>query len=421
MGTSFEFLAAFGEWEERSRLDPEHMELPGELPDTEDGRLACAELLTLLTAYGEKAGNAAKNSMFPRLIDDKSCGTGMDWNAWKSWMLPTPESLRFLPDGSCLLNVDVKLQRPFFSRDDRAFYPTENVLRRHHVFRTPFLAASGLKGLLRWAWNMSGGSGEDADLLFGRAAEEDGESRQGLLYLWPVYWQGRTGMEVINPQSRTEGVGTGPVKYEVLKPGRPGNGSSDGMGSIFLLLLNEQNVVPRLLPRLVDALFWLFDCGGLSARSSVGWGQVSFSCGRVCIKGRPSQTSQKKQSDVARDGSGLDEAEAWREITGGSDVLPEYPHAVYTKARCLAVLHITTGMKLKNRQKDKKAFMEDLRRSFEAWRKGERTQVPEQPLPEQPSVPGPEEKLTWQSILQQRQSFEEKVNAMAKEMDAWRK
>ena len=93
----------------------------------------------MLTAYGEKkgeVGNVAKNGDdrarvkgFPGLVAGMECGTGRDWKAWNDWLFPaTPENMRFLPDGSCLLQVDVMLQSPFFSRDDRPFYPTENVL-----------------------------------------------------------------------------------------------------------------------------------------------------------------------------------------------------------------------------------------------------------------------------------------------------
>ncbi len=185
MAASFEFLANFEDWRQESRQQPAKMDacpFPSDR-DSFERRIAHAELLKTLTAYDETAGPARDGSSgkkkepevggFPRLVNGKQCGLA-GWNGWEDWLLPTPSILRRLPDGSCLIRLEVTLQSPFFSRDDRSFYPTENVLKRHHVFLTPCLAASGLKGLLRWAWNMSGGSPEDAVLLFGEAADAPG-------------------------------------------------------------------------------------------------------------------------------------------------------------------------------------------------------------------------------------------------------
>lgn len=424
MGTPLEFLAAFEDWEEACRRDQKRMDtLPGDLrtgSSTFESRTAHAELLKVLTAYDE-VGNIAKDGDerasiggFPGQVVDRKCGTGNDLKAWNDWLFPTtPENMRLLPDGSCLLEVGVRLQSPFFSRDDRPFYPTDNVLRRHHVFHTPCLSAAGLKGLLRWAWNMSGGSKEDEALLFGEAADGDEAlSRQGLLYLWPVFWEGETGIEVINPQNRTSGAGTKPIKYEVVKAG--------GKGSLFLLLLNRENAAPRLMGPLVEALLYLLDHGGLSAKSSAGWGQAVFTVGRLYMKGAPKQ-EELKAPQVARADSdaapALDKDAAWRALKGADGNLLPYSEKEYTKKRCMAALGLTEK-KLREKLKNREAFMQEMRQKFEEWKKAGESPAPA-PAPAPASAP--EEKADWQCKPLQRNDFENEVKKRVKEMGAWLK
>lgn len=398
MGTPLEFLAAFEDWENACRNDEKQM-------DT-----LHAELLKVLTAYDE-VGNIAKDGKKDKSSkngDDRNNIKGFeDWEEWKKLFLPTPENMRLLPDGSCLLEVGVRLQSPFFSRDDRSFYPTDNVLRRHHVFHTPCLSAAGLKGLLHWAWNMSGGSKEDEALLFGEAADGDEAlSRQGLLYLWPVFWEGETGIEVINPQNRTSGAGTVPIKYEVVKAG--------GKGSLFLLLLNRENAAPRLMGPLVEALLYLLDHGGLSAKSSAGWGQVTFHVGRLYMKGAPKQEELKAAQAARADSDAapaLDKDAAWRALKGADGNLLPYSEKEYTKKRCMAALGLTEK-KLREKLKNREAFMQEMRQKFEEWKK-----AGESPAP----TPAPEEKADWQCVSSLRNNFESEVKKRVEEMGAWLK
>lgn len=422
MGTSLEFLAAFEDWEEACRRDQKRMDtLPGDLrtgSSTFESRTAHAELLKVLTAYDE-VGNIAKDGDerastggFPGLVAGRECGTGNDLKAWKDWLFPTtPENMRLLPDGSCLLEVGVTLQSPFFSRDDRPFYPTDNVLRRHHVFHTPCLSAAGLKGLLHWAWRMSGGSKEDEALLFGEAADgDDALSRQGLLYLWPVFWQGRTDVEVINPQNRTSGAGTKPIKYEVVKAG--------GTGSLFLLLLNRENAAPRLMGPLVEALLHLLDHGGLSAKSSAGWGQAVFTVGRLYMKGAPKQEELKApQAAVAPEDPKVAAArEAWTDLTDEKGNLLPYSEKEYTKKRCMAALGLTEK-KFKDKLKNREAFMQEMRQKFEEWKKAGESPAPA-PAPAPASAP---EEIKWQYESSLRNNFESEVKKRVEEMGAWLK
>lgn len=346
MGTSFEFLAAFEEWEAQCRQkfgNMDHCPFPAD-GDSFERRTAHAELLKTLTALSRELKNAATDGTkdgvrgYPGIVQ-KSCGFGAD-DPWKDWLLPTPDALRSLPQGSCLIKVNVVLESPFFSRDDRPFYPTDNVLKRHHVFLTPYLAASGLKGLLRWAWRMSGGGDADAAELFGTAADEPGgDSRQGLLYLWPVYWNGTVGLDVINPQQRTGGAGTMPIKYEVVLR---------GSGSVCLLLVNRADAVPRLLPPLWRAFRHLVDCGGLSAKNSAGWGQVRIAGGAFAVKGlrKPEQADEK--------------AARWQGLLDDARELKPFDPKIFTKTR-LRGLGITK-YKLENDYKN------DARAAYEAIR-----------------------------------------------------
>ena len=353
MGTSFEFLAAFEEWEAQCRQNFGNMDrcpFPAD-GDSFERRTAHAELLKTLTALSGELKNAATDGTkdgvrgYPGIVQ-KSCGFGAG-DSWKDWLLPTPDALRPLPQGSCLIKVKVVLESPFFSRDDRSFYPTDNVLKRHHVFLTPYLAASGLKGLLRWAWRMSGGGDTGAAELFGTAADEPGgDSRQGLLYLWPVYWNGTVGLDVINPQHRTGGAGTMPIKYEVVLP--------KSSGSVCLLLVNRADAVPRLLPPLWRAFRHLVDCGGLSAKNSAGWGQVSIAGGAFAVKGlrKPEQAAGQAGADK--------KAARWQGLLDDAGELIPFEAAIFTKKR-LELLGITT-------QKFKKTYKGDARAAYEAIR-----------------------------------------------------
>ena len=417
MKESFEFLASFRDWEKDCCREVRVMDrCPVEGSGTSFERsMVHAQLLNVLTSYsfpnqdphkaaknGRKKNDVVEVSGFPGLVNGRECGLGD--TGWADWFFPVPEDLRLLPDGSCLLRLEVCLRQPFFSRDDRAFYPTDNVLKRHHVFLTPYLAASGIKGLLRWAWTMSGGDDEGAVLLFGDAADAPGEpSRQGLLRLWPLFWKGRVGLETINPQERHLGTGTVPVKYEVVMPG--------ATGALYLLLPNEEDAVRRLLPGLLQSLFHLLDQGGLSARSSMGWGQVMFVGGRLYIKGRPASLVASPGKEAVKTEQ-TDTAALWKELLDDKGELPPYGSGKYTKRCCMALLGLTEK-KWKIKQKDIDGLMAEMAHALDAWRAA-------QTAPEVPVV-APEVRAEWQVRSSIRHTFEENVHTFVQEMDTWLK
>ena len=371
MSTSFEFLAAFEDWECRAKSQPKTMDSVPFAAQTQQTAFTCAahaELLKVLTA-NTALDSAAKNGTpankkknveevfgFPKIANAHCKLFDRELNGeWEDWLFPSPDVLRYLPKGSALLKLDIILTSPFYSRDDRSFYPTENVLKRHHVFMTPYLAAAGLKGLLRWAWTMAGESSSDENLVFGRAndtTEED--SNQGLLHLFPLFWKkGDVGLDVINPQDRKTGTGSAPIKYEIVRPGSE--------GSIYLLLVNQNDAASRTLPALWRALSHLAQHGGLSAKGSLGWGQFCIKRTSLAIKGLLTASAREKQGE--QQSQMENKAARWDGLLENGELIAFDPN-VFTRKR-LTTLGIT-NMKLRNK------FKNDLQKAYEEIRsKGE--------------------------------------------------
>lgn len=360
MSTSYEFLAAFEDWENSVKSRPQNMDSTPFDSETQQTAFACAahaELLKVLTVHSKDLDSAAKNGTdkggvvlgFPKIANAHCKLFDRDLNGeWEDWLFPTPDVLRYLPKGSALLKLDVVLDSPYYSRDDRSFYPTDNVLKRHHVFLTPYLAASGLKGLLRWAWTMAGESFEDANLVFGRANDtSESPSNQGLLRLFPLFWKkGDTGLDVINPQNRLSGAGSQPIKYEIVRPGSE--------GTIYLLLVNKDNATSRLLPALWRAFNHLAQHGGLSAKNSAGWGQFHIRRTSLAIKGLVSASVREKQGKQQNEAA--DKAARWNGLLENGELIAFDPN-VFTKKR-LGTLGITDT-------KFKKTFKKDLQKAYE--------------------------------------------------------
>lgn len=144
--------------------------------------------------------------------------------------LAPPPELKLASDFTALpapgwigIEVDFKLETPWYSRDDRRFHVLDNPVRKDRVFGVPFMAAASWKGLLRWACRMRAGLLEHLASQGGKLAGWDepewivhllgnekgeGESFQrGALAFYPT-WFDRLGFEVINPHSRRTRAGT---------------------------------------------------------------------------------------------------------------------------------------------------------------------------------------------------------------------
>lgn len=306
MSSTFEFLSSAKEWEKKCLEDKIRVD---RLPEGFCGQAGTswtypAQLLATLKAYGKQIGldlsTIAQNGYKKDHINIKGypglvarCSTeSRDLQVWKKYSDPSPETLDGLPKGCVLLRFDVTLLSPFFSRDELSFYPIDNALKRHKVFDVPFLAASGIKGLLRWASRMRRGSLEDDDkdrFLFGTVRNNTSASGDpqngasalaGALICYPFFLSGGSlGLEAINPQDRKTGAGSVPVKYEVVQPG--------ATGTFFFLLPNlpgRCRLSSDHVSSLIDDLKFLCTQGGISAKSSTGWGALKLDHAAYCIR-----------------------------------------------------------------------------------------------------------------------------------------
>jgi len=267
-----------------------------------------ARVLSTGLAHGKEFVSTMKNGEkgYPNLI--RQAATSNLSSDWQSLFTPNPSHMELLPQGSCLLAFDLVLDTPFYSRDDLAFYPIENPLKRDWVFQAPYLNASGVKGLLRWAFRMCwGDNAPDAETyLFGQRKEEkdDDNSRQGALFCYPLFWSGKVGFEVINPHDRNTGTGKDPVKYEVVMPG--------SQATLYCMLISRSanpRDTEKALTKLKPALEFLLTDSGISAKRSAGWGtvQVKGCCGWLLT---PNGTVKSGGADGAVD-SGSD---LWADI-----------------------------------------------------------------------------------------------------------
>lgn len=368
---SFEFLASAPEWEAACQKDPNMIDdqLPFQIVPSAKWTLAGEILNTLAplterTVRGASLSSLAKDGESRRGKDGKlvrgflgivattsfsaktdTTGKQTEAALWEQFSTPTLDLLDSLPKGCLLVRLDVTLCSPWYSRDDRPFYPMENALRRDVVFNRPFLSAAGLKGLVHWANCMvrqSCQDDENAQFLFGTATdgeEENGKSVQGALYCYPVTWYGKLGLEVINAQNPKTGAGTVPIKYEVLQPG--------GTGTLYFLLANlphrTQLTVERVKPFL-DALRYLLEEGSLSAKSSAGWGRVKLSNANFAISGVGSDQTVQATKEKS-------EEEAWNVMLSSSgELLPLAGNEkVFTNKRLKALWNFSRSQ-LTNRE-----------------------------------------------------------------------
>lgn len=293
-----------------------------------------------------------------------------------AFALPDQTCLNGLPAGSCLVKLEVALLRPFTSKDDRAFYPHENPLKREWVFQTPYLAAAGVKGLLRWAWRMRFGDKqmEREHGLFGPRNEglKDGEGLAGCLLTWPLFWRGKVGLEVLNPHDRKSGAGDKPIKYEVVKP--------SASGSLWLLIVNRRLAAAKTFVReavcpLFEALDLLIAESGLSAKRSADWGTLKVTSAKTWLAGIADPPSEAAVVSPTPAAAVIDPWLAVMDDKG--DLLPFDRDDIFT-AKKIAQL---TGKSEKLVRGDKrKAAKGLLLQKFADYQKAKQAAVPPSPL-----------------------------------------
>ena len=260
------------------------------------------------------------------------------------------KTLRGLPDGSCLIKSTLELTRPFYSKDDCEFYPMDNPLKRDWVFQIPYLAASGVKGLLRWAWQAcySDQKTDKEELVFGPRSEkmDDNNARQGCLYIWPIFWKGTVKLEIINPQERETGAGSTPVRYETVQPG--------GQGELCLLLLNrkqDRDFLNKIIPDFLKCLN-IFLEGGLSAKRSADWGSVKSRSWKASIKPLQKELTTETQNEPVSKDDPVEQA--WAQVIK-DDKLKDFSDPAYTK-KVLALITGRSEKRVKKEEDRQKAF-----------------------------------------------------------------
>ncbi len=321
--TSFEFLSSFEEWEretlrQRSTPRPPDFLQEDEKIDTWSTKI---HILNTLKGY-----DGMKQKLAEALSSEVN---GIPRNHSLSWkeriFTPQLQDMTHLPKGSCLIKIQLKLQSPFYSRDDRHFYPTENALKRQWAFHVPYLAAAGIKGLLSWAYRMTIQNAEldeRGQRLFGLANDADSTSFQGCVHTYPLFWEGSVGLDIINPQNRSTGAGTVPVKYEVVQRG--------ATGDFYLLLTappaekDSRDFVVKHLPPLLDALAFLLQSGGLSAKKTADWGNVDMVAINAAMTGIDTPVSTGAGTSGAADTDAM-----WAKVEDAEGKLIPYDEKVF--------------------------------------------------------------------------------------------
>ena len=149
-----------------------------------------------------------------------------EWQSTIDVFYPRPDDLATMPDGSWLLRIDFMLAKPYTSKAEGEFRPSDcehelqNPIVRDHVTGLPMVRPTTWKGHLGFAARLAGS--DRYDRLFGAALGND-EGQAGRLHFFPTFFLDTPGREVITPLSReTRTPVRGPIGFEVLRPGSPG-------------------------------------------------------------------------------------------------------------------------------------------------------------------------------------------------------
>lgn len=196
------------------------------------------------------------------------------------------------------LDVDFRLQRPWYSKDDVYLQVLDNPVRKDPVFGAPFMAASSWKGLLRWACRMEDRLGDQLQdngnsiegrtdqewiiQLFGNSTEKVDDGARGALAFRPS-WFDKVGFELINPHSRYQDNKGGaktqpgrsrtkPIIFEVVPPG------ASGTLQLLYAPVREYPIQHEetALRKLFSAIENLLTVYGFSAKRSSGWGMAEI-------------------------------------------------------------------------------------------------------------------------------------------------
>jgi CRISPR-associated protein Cmr2 len=182
------------------------------------------------------------------------------------------------------IEVDFKLESPYYSKDDRPFYVMDNPVLKDWVFGVPYICATMWKGMLRDSFRRQEWPDNNAKVkmyrhLFGNEQKEEKCFLQGALRFFPTFFQ-ELGFEVINPHSRETKAGTMPIYYEVVPAQAP--------GVLRVLYTPERpkesisiDESVNLMKKLIDAISDLLQVYGISAKRTAGWGACNIQQWRI--------------------------------------------------------------------------------------------------------------------------------------------
>ncbi len=243
--------------------------------------LATAKLDWLKTAFFEDKDKKRWLSKWRAQLEKPS---DLWKNSWKKGreekkglaILPDPDNLStaitLLPPLSFMLHIPFSLQKPYLSKDERAFHLLDNPVRKEKVFQTPMVASTSWKGALRAAmWQL--GHDENCEItirMFGNPREND-EQQAGRLYFYPTFFD-KVCLEVINPHDRKTGIGTVPILMECVPQGTKGN--------LYVLYVPfgsvAQSEAAQDLEVLAEGIKAMLTVYGFGAKTSSGFGMADL-------------------------------------------------------------------------------------------------------------------------------------------------
>jgi CRISPR-associated protein Cmr2 len=210
---------------------------------------------------------------------------------------PTNSDLKNLPEDSTLLKISFTLKKPYTSKDEGEFNVIDNKIFENPIVRDkftglPMVKPTTWKGHLRFAAERVECDKERKKIIIKRlfGSEPEPEEKEnplkGRLYFFPTFFNEDAEKDVITPLKRdTRTPASGPIPFEVMKPGKK--------GEFYLLYIpypkgndfNEEEII-KDLTFLVKALELMFYTYGFSAKKTSGFGVIeeSLEKGEILIK-----------------------------------------------------------------------------------------------------------------------------------------
>jgi CRISPR-associated protein Cmr2 len=260
-----------------------------------------------MTVYDHYLSNSEKPG---NLIEASRNKAADEWRPNVEMFYPQSGDLATMPDGSWLLRIEFRLKKPYASKAEGEFRPSEadhelqNPIVRDHLTGLPMVRPSTWKGHLAFAARLAGS--ERRERLFGSPPGED-VAQSGRLHFFPTFFPGKLTREVITPLSReTRTPARGPIDFEVV--------AAESSGCFHLLYVPRPTATGwvAVADDLEDAArsvkSMLFDYG-FSAKKTSGWGVThdDVQLGKLTAKGTawPSAAGEQAKPNFVEPISGF--------------------------------------------------------------------------------------------------------------------